>query len=168
MPTIKEKIQQKIESAQKWEEANPGMSWASSNTSNDEPKIYFQKVVLESPAFRSLSKWAMLVYLDFLAKREMVSAGQCKGKKFWMILNNGDIQYPYSEAEENGIGRREFRNAIDELQRKGLIDITHRGKGGRKPADGYGDSTKFLIDDRWIEFDENSKCALRPPPETTT
>ena len=62
----------------------------------------------------------------------------------WIIRNNGEIVYPYSEAEKKGIGRREFRNAIDELIEKGFLDITHQGSGGRS-----GDMTKYFIDDRW-------------------
>ena len=65
----------------------------------------------------------------------------------WIIRNNGEIVYPYSEAEKKRIGRREFRNAIDELIEKGFLDITHQGSGGRS-----GDMTKYFIDDRWKDF----------------
>ena len=65
----------------------------------------------------------------------------------WIIKNNGDIVYPYSEAEKKGIGRREFRNSIDELMEKGFLDITHQGSGGRA-----GDMTRYLIDDRWKDY----------------
>ena len=65
----------------------------------------------------------------------------------WIIRNNGKIVYPYSEAEKKGIGRREFRNAIDELIEKGFLDITHQGSGGRS-----GDMTKYFIDDRWKDY----------------
>ena len=65
----------------------------------------------------------------------------------WVIRNNGDIVYPYLEAEKKGIGRREFRNAIDELIEKGFIDITHQGSGGRAR-----DMTTYFIDDRWKDY----------------
>jgi hypothetical protein len=65
----------------------------------------------------------------------------------WLIKNNGDIVYPYLEAEKKGVGRREFRNAIDELIDKGFIDITHQGSGGRG-----SDMTTYLIDVRWKDY----------------
>jgi len=65
----------------------------------------------------------------------------------WVIENNGDIVYPYSEAERKGIGRREFRNAIDELREKGLLDISHLGSGGRK-----GDMSRYFLCDRWKDY----------------
>ncbi|MBU0485087.1 MAG: hypothetical protein KKB30_11320 [Proteobacteria bacterium] len=72
----------------------------------------------------------------------------------WIIKNNGEIVYPYSEAEHKGIGRREFRNAIDELMAKGFLDIAHQGSGGRS-----GDMTKYFIDDRWKDY---GKPSFRP------
>ena len=65
----------------------------------------------------------------------------------WVIKNNGDIVYPYLEAEKKGIGRREFRNAVDELLEKGFLDIAHQGSGGRS-----GDMTKYFIDHRWKDY----------------
>ena len=89
----------------------------------------------------------MLVYFDFLRKRQMEQVKRSKRSDDWIIRNNGEIVYPYSEAEKKGIGRREFRNAIDELIEKGFLDITHRGSGGRS-----GDMTKYFLDDRWQHF----------------
>ena len=171
IPTEQESIDQKIQSAQKWMEANPGKSWAESHSSDsDEAKIWISKEILASDAFRSLSRVAHLVYLDFLAKRKMVAAGRVRGggrrnaHTKWECVNNGEIQYPYSEAESQvGINRVGFRNAIDELQRKGFIDITHLGKGGRKPKRGTGDSTLYLLDDRWREYDEAAGASTIPP-----
>jgi hypothetical protein len=149
--TIEESIKHKIEKARNWEKANPSLSWCESSYSEDEGKIYILKELLESIHYRSLSKVAMLVYQDFLSKRIMakVKGGR---KKIWKIQNNGEIIYPYSEAVEKGFTKAQFRNAIDELQEKGFIDITHQGKGGRKPAKGTGDVTTYMIDERWREY----------------
>ena len=76
------------------------------------------------------------------------------------IENNGELVYPYTEAVENGFTKAQFRSAIDELQQKGFIDITHQGKGGRKPAKGTGDVTTYWIDDRWIDYGTDD---FRPP-----
>ena len=109
--------------------------------------IWFDKNLLRSSAFRSLSKWSLLAYLDFLRKRQMEQVKRSKRSDDWVIRNNGEIVYPYSEAEKKGIGRREFRNAIDELIEIGFLDITHQGTGGRS-----GDMTKYFIDDRWKDY----------------
>lgn len=150
-PKVSETIKARIEKASNWEKANPGLSWCDSEYLEDEPKIYITKKLLKSRAYRSLSKTALLIYQDFLAKRIMKPIKRNK-KKFWVIENNGEIIYPYSEAVENGFTKTQFRNAIDELQQKGFIDITHQGKGGRKPAKGTGDVSKYMIDERWRDY----------------
>lgn len=81
----------------------------------------------------------------------------------WVIKNNGEIVYPYSEAEHKGIGRREFRNAIDELIDKGFLDITHQGSGGRSR-----DMTKFFIDDRWKDYGTPSFRPAKNPRKKDT
>ena len=96
----------------------------------------------------------MLVYFDFLRKRQMEPVKRAKRSDEWVIKNNGEIVYPYSEAEHKGIGRREFRNAIDELMEKGFLDIAHQGSGGRS-----GDMTRYFLDNRWKEY---STPAFRP------
>ena len=120
--------------------------------------IWLEKNLLRSSAFRSLSRWSLLVYLDFLRKRQMDQIKRAKRSDSWIIRNNGKIVYPYSEAEKKGIGRREFRNAIDELIKKGFLDITHQGTGGRA-----GDMTKYLVDDRWKNFDTTSFRPAKKP-----
>lgn len=106
--------------------------------------IWFDANLLRSPVYRSLSKWAMLAYMDFLRKRKMEEVKSKNRSSVWIIKNNGEIVYPYSDAGKKGIGSREFCNAIDELIAKGFLDITHQGSGGRS-----GDMTKYFIDDRW-------------------
>lgn len=120
--------------------------------------IWFEKNLLRSSAFRSLRRWSLLVYLDFLRKRQMDQVKSAKRSDSWVIRNNGEIVYPYSEAENKGIGRREFRNAIDELIEKGFLDITHQGSGGR-----LGDMTKYSIDDRWKKFNTSSFQPAKKP-----
>ncbi|WP_228854683.1 hypothetical protein [Desulfomarina profundi] len=85
----------------------------------------------------------------------MEQVKRAKRSDDWIIRNNGEIVYPYSEAEKKGIGRREFRNAIDELMEKGFLDIAHQGSGGHS-----GDMTRYFIDDRWKDY---GTPAFRPP-----
>lgn len=116
--------------------------------------IWFDANLLRSPAYRSLSKWALLAYMDFLRKRQMEEVKSKSRSSVWIIKNNGEIVYPYSEAVKKEIGRREFCNAIDELMDKGFLDIIHQGSGGRS-----GDMTKYFIDDRWKDY---GKPSFRP------
>ena len=157
MVTVAESVRAKIEKDAKWRKENP---WHSQEHPDDEPKIYLTKEMLESEAYRSLSRVAMLIYQDFLAKRDMRAINRKRAQRKWVIANNGEIIYPYSEAETNGFSKDQFRKAIDELQQKGFIDITHQGKGGRKPANGTGDVSLYWIDDRWKEYGTND---FRPP-----
>jgi len=90
----------------------------------------------------------MLAYMDFLRKRQMEEVKSKNRSSAWIIKNNGEIVYPYSDAERKGIGRREFRNAIDELIEKGFLDIAHQGTGGHS-----GDMTKYFIDERRRHYD---------------
>jgi len=156
-PTIDESIKRKIEKVKKWEAENPGQLWVNATHSRDEEKIYISKELLSSKAYRSLSRVSVLVYQDFLAKRFMILD---RRKKTWKIGNNGELIYPYQEAVKKGFSRQQFRNAIDELQAKGLIDITHQGHGGRKPKEGEGDVTTYWLDDRWMEYGTDD---FRPP-----
>ncbi len=167
IPTTEEKIKAKGKLIKQWEEANPGLSWFDSEIEADEPKIFVTKELLESKAYRSLSKAAMLIYQDFLAKRVLKKIRRDK-KKIWVIVNNGNLIYPYLEAEGKGLSRQTFSKAISELQQKGLIDITHRGKGGRKPAKGTGDATKYMIDHRWQKYGTDDFKPPRKPKRKDT
>lgn len=120
--------------------------------------VFLEKALLESEAFRSLSRWGLLVYLRFLQKRVIVKDKHGKRSDSYRITNNGQIFFPYKEADDIGIAPREFRNALDELQERGFIDIAVYGKGGRS-----GDATLYLIDERWRNFGTSSfKPASKP------
>ena len=168
MRTIADQIKAKSEIAANWERENPGRSWCNPLYPENIPKIYVEKELIASGAFRSLSRWAILVYLDLLSKRLMQSAGKRKGKRVWHCVNNGEIQFTYSEAAAKGIGSREFRSAIDELQENGFIDIKHQGRGGRKPASGSGDATLYWIDDRWKDYGTDDFKPPRNPRKKDT
>ena len=159
MPTIRERLQEKIEKAEKWEIANPGKGWGVVQYVHKEPTVNIPKRLLESKAYRSLSRKSMLLHQDFLSKRIMKAINR-NGKRVWVIENNGNIIFPYAEAVKKGYTRDQFRDGIDELQAKGLIDIKYQGKGGRKPAKGTGDVSRYFIDDRWEDYDTDK---FRPP-----
>ena len=65
----------------------------------------------------------------------------------WVILNNGEIEYCYSEAKKKGISPSSFMRAIDALVENGLIDIPHPGVGGWER-----DKSQYAISERWQDF----------------
>ena len=111
--------------------------------------IVLDRELLASPAFRSLSRTAMLVYLDFLGKRKIRKIGKPKMPK---ILNNGEITYYYSEATKKGISRVRFRNALDELIEKGFIDLVHQGTGYHTGTGYQRDKSLYGLSERWRDY----------------
>ena len=164
MGSIAEKIEKKFAKIKKWEKANPGFDWSPAEHESKEPKIYIPKEMLSSPAYRSLSRVAMLLLQDFLAKRIMKRGS----KKTWFCENNGNIIFPFREAVRKGYSKDQFRNGIDELQAKGFLDITHQGKGGRKPLKGLSDCSTYLIDGRWKQYGTPEFKPARKPRRKDT
>lgn len=90
----------------------------------------------------------MLVYLDFRMKCKVQKTKAKPGRKSgWIILNDGEIEYTYSEAEGKGISRPAFKRSLKELVEKGFIDISRSGMGGPK-----GDKSKYAISERWRDW----------------
>ena len=108
--------------------------------------VVIKRELFQSQAFRGLSKWGILVLMDFYQMRQMVKTKSKRGDH-WHIENNGQLVYPYKKAEDRGISRRQFNAALTELIEHGFLDISHRGNGGKK-----SDVHQFLIDDRWEKF----------------
>jgi len=106
--------------------------------------------VIESPAFRDLGATAIKVFLDLLLKRKMGErrVGP-KRKPQWTVLNDGQIVYPYKEAQERGISPPAFTRAIDDLVDHGFIDIRKSGAGLLKTPTLYGFS------ERWRDWGTN-------------
>jgi len=150
MVTIAEDIQNKSEKINKWIKENPGIPLVY-GPSKDE-LIFFERDLKDSPAFRTLSRGAMLIYLDFLGKRKMEKD---RISKRWFIQNNGKIVYPYPKNKEAEYNGTQFRDWIDELIDHGLIGISHHGKGGRKPENGSGDVSLYFISKDWCRFGED-------------
>jgi len=111
------------------------------------PIFVFGKDVARSKAYRSLKVPAsFIVYNEFLMRRVIVFIKQKRGKRTPAIVNNGEIEFTYSEAEKMGISRPRFERALTELVEKGFIDIIHSGGGYD------GDKSLYKIGDRWRKF----------------
>ena len=113
-------------------------------------KIVIDADLVLSRAFLNLTGAAPQVLLLFLRRRRLVKLGR-KGKERWVIENNGNIVFPYAEAENKfGITRPRFQRALDQLVEHGFIDIAHLGGGMMK------DISKYSISDRWLNYGTNN------------
>ncbi|MFO8089945.1 MAG: hypothetical protein R6U13_08930 [Desulfatiglandaceae bacterium] len=115
--------------------------------------IVVERDLLKSKAFRPLSGTAKTVLFDFLMKRKVKG----KGAKI-TILNNGELQYSYADANKNGIPPTSFMRALDQVIAHGFIDVAWSGSGGKK-----GDVSLYAISDRWRAFGtDHFQPATRP------
>jgi DNA-binding PadR family transcriptional regulator len=125
-------------------------------------KLYLERDLLKSKAFRSLARTSMLVYFDFRMKcRVQQSKGKLGRGHSWHIVNNGQIEYTYGEAEKKGISRPSFMRGLTELTEKGFIDITHSGSDGVK-----GDKSKYVISERWRDWGTDRFVEKTRPKDT--
>ena len=62
------------------------------------------------------------------------------------MTNNGEISFPYREAEHRGLSHQQFRKALVELVGFGFIDIVTPGSAMK------GDYTKFALSERWRQY----------------
>jgi len=80
-------------------------------------------------------------------KCQLVKVKGNKRNTEWVIKNNGELVYTYTEALQKGISRTKFKKALKELVEKGFIDIAHKGNGGVK-----GDYSLYGVSERWKDF----------------
>lgn len=109
--------------------------------------VVVEKDLLRSRAFRSLPRTAIVLLMDFHMKRKVKGCKDKRGNKSHEILNNGEIEYTYSEAKKMGINKQVFTDNRDKLIERGFLDIAHHGSGGKK-----GDKTLYSISDRWQQW----------------
>jgi len=121
--------------------------------------IVVERALLKSEAFRCLNGTSKTVLFDFLMKCRVKGRKVKPGRKSErVILNNGEIEYCYSEAEKRGTPRSNFMRALDELLKKGFIDIAHSGSGGKK-----GDKSLYAISDRWRAWGTDDFISAKRP-----
>ena len=111
-------------------------------------RIQLEREVIFSPAWRDLnSANTVRVYIDFLSRRRYVKPkSHRKAKANWTFVNNGEIIYTYTEAEELGMSQNTLNRAIDSLIDHGFIDIEESGVGMFKYT------TKYWISERWKQW----------------
>jgi hypothetical protein len=88
---------------------------------------------------------AAKVLLWFLARRKYARLGKKRSNS--IHINNGEIVFPYAEAEKRfAMTRPRFTKSIDNLIQFGFIDINHHGGGMVK------DVTTYFISERWEKY----------------
>ena len=109
--------------------------------------IVLEQSLVQSQAWFSLSGTAMIVFLIFRTKCRIDKRQSKPGKRGPVIINNGEIEFTYDEAETKfGIKRSRFKRAIDKLVARGFIDIAATGMGVHKVK------TWYAISERWRDY----------------
>ena len=105
--------------------------------------------LIESDAFRDLSgKWAVVVLIRFHQKAHRKKPSRKKQPLHrYVITNNGEIVFTYSEARALGIkSERTFYMVIRELvEQKGFIDIEELGSWYEKRPHKYAISSRWKL-----------------------
>jgi hypothetical protein len=102
--------------------------------------VTMEKELLQSKAWRSLSKSAMLVYIEFRIRCQVEGVKRQQRRELSplpgaIIHNNGRLVLTYKQAEEElGITPTTFRDAIDALINRGFLKITDSGGADRTPT----------------------------------
>ena len=81
---------------------------------------YLNAELINSPAFRNLSRTSIIVYLDFRLRMRIHKKTNHSEPE---IINNGEIVYTYIEAENRCISRPAFQRSIDQLVEQGFIYV---------------------------------------------
>ena len=106
--------------------------------------MFIPKRVHRSPAFQKLTANSMLVFFEFLYRRQLVKV---KRRDRWLIKNNGEIIFTYTDAlKKLKMCRSTFCRSISQLVELGFIDIAHHGGGMMK------DCSKYEISERWKDY----------------
>ncbi len=93
--------------------------------------MFIDRELIRSPAYLSLTGIAPQVYLLFRSRAQVNRLKTKRGERErWEIINNGEIVFTYLDAlKKHGITGPRFTRAIDQLVRKGFLDIVHQGGG---------------------------------------
>ena len=103
--------------------------------------------MIKSKVWLSLGRTAKDVYLLFRTKCQVATNRGKPGKERFAIINNGELVFTYAEAQEPyGITASRFTRAIDDLVKKGFIDIEQSGMGVNRAT------TLYRISERWRRY----------------
>jgi hypothetical protein len=104
--------------------------------------------LLHGRAFRSLKRITTTKALFYFYEKRVVKVDKRKrGEKRFQVQHDAEIKFSYKEAEQRGLTRKRFAQAIRDLHAAGFIDILYRGSGALK------DSSTYRLSERWRRFD---------------
>ena len=115
---------------------------AKSGEQSGSSTVVFERELLQSPAYLSLTGKSPQVLGLFMARRRLKRDKTRRQR--WSITNNGDIRFTYNEAEGRwGISRSQFQRALGQLTDRGFIEVKFRGTGH------HGSSNRYALSTRW-------------------
>jgi len=91
------------------------------------PGVYIHQSLLRSRAFLSLSAIDIRVLFTFLSKRRIAGRGMGKRRSKKTVVNNGEIEFSFAEAEASGLSRSTFSLALRRLQERGFVTCVEAG-----------------------------------------
>lgn len=117
-------------------------------TSGPNWAIRLEFFLLHGRAFRSLKRITTVKALFYFYEKRVVKVDKRKrGEKRFQVQHDAEIKFSYKEAEQRGLTRKRFAQAIRDLHAAGFIDILYRGSGALK------DSSTYRLSERWRRFD---------------
>lgn len=109
-------------------------------------RIWLDRSMFESQAYRELTSAEKDVLIIFLCMRRFKPQKNRRTRKTdYVLVNDGQIVFTYTMAQNWGIRLCTFARAIDHLLFLGFIEIAH-------VSCGYKDPTLFGYSDRWRKY----------------
>lgn len=118
--------------------------------------VCFERSLLESSAWRELPGNSVKIYIRFrqkliFARRSGPPGNPARQRNSWIMINNSELTFTYSEAQlVFGMSRATFSAALKHLVFYGFIDVTRKGHASKALA-GRAE-TLFAICDRWVKY----------------
>ena len=117
---------------------------------------YMEPEIIDSLAYKSLSKSAQNILLGFKRRLHKTNRGD-KLKPKWESTNDQELIYTYDLIQEEWsiFSRATVVAAIDQLIERGFIDVVSTGMGKYKSTSVYGLSQRYL---KWHREAEKRKA----------
>ena len=121
---------------------------------NSNRGTWLKKEIACSDAFMDMKDIGKVLYMYFSLRQPIHK----KGKNEWVITENADISFTYSDAEKDcRISQKRFTRGMDELINHGFVRLEYQG-GGTK-----GNFSNYRMSQMWRNFGtDNFKILPRP------
>lgn len=108
--------------------------------------IYLERELVTSKAWLALGSTGKDIFLILRLRCQMSKQGR-RGKENWSIDNNGELVFTYAEAKEKySITATRFTRGIDDLLKRGFVDVAATGRGVHRLT------THYAISNRWRNY----------------